>query len=91
MLERCLALYPIQRVIVVADRGLLSLDNLAKEEKLTLDGGRPLEYILAVPASRYKDFGQWIEAMDFAEQSESVREGTWAGRRLVVAHNPNVV
>jgi len=90
MLERCLALYSITRVIVVADRGLLSLDNLAEVGKLTLEGGRQLEYILAVPASRYRDFGQWIDAMDFSGQSESVREGTWENRRLVVAHNPEM-
>ncbi len=64
--------------------------NLAEVEKLTLGGGRKLEYILAVPASRYKDFGQLIDIMDFAEQSESVRESTWEGCRLVVVHNPEM-
>ncbi|MCB1914020.1 MAG: IS1634 family transposase, partial [Rhodocyclaceae bacterium] len=36
MLERTLKRYPIERVIVVADRGLLSLDNLAEVEQLTV-------------------------------------------------------
>lgn len=41
--------YPVQRIILVADRGLLSVDNLAMLDALKV-GDRPLEYIVAVPA-----------------------------------------
>jgi len=88
MLERTLERYPIERVIVVADRGLLSLDNLAEVEQLKVKGGRALEYILAVPASRYGDFEAVLEPLRFAQEGESVREGQWQQRRVVIAHDP---
>ena len=82
MLKRAQARYPIERVIVVADRGLLSLDNVAEVEQLGL------EYILAVPASRYGDFAALLSPLRFAAEGESVREGQWQGRRVVIAHDP---
>ena len=69
MLERCLKRFPIERVIVVADRGLLSLDNVAEVERLPLSGGRSLEYILAVPAGRYGDFASLLDDFTFAAAS----------------------
>jgi len=45
-----LARFPhIRRLVVVADRGLLSLDNIEALTKLQVAGQRPLEFILAVP------------------------------------------
>ena len=88
MLERCVQRYPIKRVIVVADRGLLSLDNVAEVERLQISQGRTLEYILAVPAGRYGDFAPLIDGLTFAEAKESVREGELQGRRVVVVHDP---
>ena len=88
MLERCVKRYPIKRVIVVADRGLLSLDNVAEVERLQIAEGRTLEYILAVPAGRYRDFATVIDGLTFAEVKDSVREGELEGRRVVVAHDP---
>ena len=40
--------YPVQRIILVADRGLLSVDHLAMLDRLKV-GDQPLEYIVAVP------------------------------------------
>jgi transposase len=61
VLERLLGRFPhIHRLVLVADRGLLSLDNLDALEALELpagpDGPRTLEYILAVPGRRYGEF-----------------------------------
>ena len=61
VLKRLLARFPhIRRLVLVADRGLLSLDNLDALEALELpagpDGPRTLEYILAVPGRRYGEF-----------------------------------
>jgi len=61
VLERLLGRFPhIRRLVLVADRGLLSLDNLDALEALELpagpDGPRTLEYILAVPGRRYGEF-----------------------------------
>ena len=48
-IERVLTRFPIRRVVLVADRGLLSLDNLEAVRQITVQG-QPLEFILAVPA-----------------------------------------
>jgi len=88
MLERILTRYTIHRVVIVADRGLLSLDNVQQLEALELPGHRRPEYILAVPAGRYTDFAEAIEALSFAREAPSVRETTVDDRRVVVAHDP---
>jgi len=90
MLERLLTHYPIQRVVLVAGRGLLSLENVKAIEALSLPSGRKVEYILAVPAGRYRDFAQIIQAMAFDAQGESLREAAYDGKRLVVAHRPDM-
>lgn len=89
-----LARYPqIGRLIVVADRGLLSLDNIEQLSQIVLPSGRKLEFILAVPGRRYADFAELLQplhdqARDQAQEYESVQELSWAGHRLVVAHDP---
>jgi hypothetical protein len=60
-LEALTARYPIQRVVLVADRGLLNLDNLAALDQIKLPSGEPLQYILAVPGGRYGDFADVID------------------------------
>lgn len=90
MLERILTRYTIERVVIVADRGLLSLENVEQLEALELPGRRRPEYILAVPAGRYNDFAAAIGGLSFAREAPSVRETTVEGRRMVVAHDPEV-
>ncbi len=84
--------YPIERIVLVADRGLLSLDNLDALQSLQV-GSRPLEFILAVPARRYGEFDHLLEAFhrDRCTQAteETVGELSWQGYRLVVSHNPD--
>ena len=55
MLTQVLARFPVERVILVADRGLLSLGNVAELTKLAEESSRKLQFILAVPARRYQD------------------------------------
>jgi hypothetical protein len=50
-------------VIAVADRGLLSSDNLAELQAITLPGGGQLEFILAVPGRRYSEFIEVLEPL----------------------------
>ena len=94
LVERLLARYPIRRVILVADRGLLSLDNVAALDALTAPKGTTLEYILAVPARRYAELADAVAGLDFtptpddSEEGDRVRETTWQDRRLIVAHDP---
>ena len=85
------ARYPhIRRLVMVADRGLLSVDNLADLSAISLPGGQPLEFILAVPGRRYGEFAELLQPLHTAAapEGETVAETSWEGLRLIVAHNP---
>lgn len=90
--------FPIRRLIFIADRGMLSVENLEELEALTLADGRVVEYIVAVPVRRYPQLGDAVVALhpallaaSRARRGEVVRETTTAeGRRLVVAHSPAI-
>ena len=61
MIEGLLKRYPLKRIVLIADRGLLSMNNLDDIEKLQetlkLRGQSvQLDYIMAVPAARHGDF-----------------------------------
>lgn len=88
MLASVLQRFPIERVIVVADRGLLSLENVAELTALATDTARKLQFILAVPARRYRELGGTLDALTFAPAGASIAEGQFIGHRLVVAHDP---
>jgi len=90
--------YPVQRIILVADRGLLSVDNLAMLDALKVADG-PLEYIVAVPSRRYAEFVQVlaeVQPLCVAATTEVVGEVPWSPakakepsvKRLVWAHDP---
>ena len=90
--------YPVQRVIVVADRGLLSVDNLAMLDALKA-GDRPLEYIVAVPGRRYAEFVDVLadaQPLCAGATAQVVGEVPWSPakakdspvKRLVWAHDP---
>ena len=94
MIERLLERFALTRVVVVADCGLLSFDNIDTLEALGAEQGLAVDYILAVPARRYGDFTEVMErlhpqlAAAVTEPGRDVvMETTWDGRRLVVAHN----
>lgn len=90
MIQRVRSRYPIQRIVLVADRGVLSLDNVAEIEALgTVQHAAP-DFILAVPAARYGDLHETLATLTFAEDEPSIGEAHWAGRRLVVAHDPEL-
>ena len=84
MIKALLARYPLKRVVLVADRGLLSVNNLdalaALQARLASEGRSiVLEYILAVPAARYGDFAQALRASAGAQPADKpwVAETTW--------------
>ena len=55
MLEHLLKRFDVARlVVVVADRGLLSLDNIAQIRALAQENRRQVDFILALSARRYK-------------------------------------
>jgi transposase len=93
VVDEILALYPVKRVVLVADRGLLSLDNLEWLQSVRIGKtAQPLEFILAVPGRRYGEFTEILGAVQ-AEQcaqakAEVIGETAWAGLRLIWAHDP---
>lgn len=88
VLTQNFARYQIKRVIVVADRGLLSLDNIDQLETCELPGGSTPDYIMALPASRYKTLRESLTTISFASDAPSVTEHHFVDRRLVIAHDP---
>jgi transposase len=88
MLDQVLARFEVERVIIVADRGLLSLDNIAELAAVAEETQRQLQFILAVPARRYGELGGTLDALAFDPDRASLAEGTFVGHRLIVAHDP---
>ena len=82
----------VRRLILVADRGLLSLDNLEALKGIKLTNGRALEFIIAVPGRRYNEFLRQLKAFHRAHcrdaTEEVITEQTWQDLRLIVAHDP---
>ncbi|MFM8557315.1 MAG: IS1634 family transposase [Betaproteobacteria bacterium] len=91
-LKTVLGRFPhVRRLVVVADRGLLSVDNIEQLSALTMPDGQSIEFILAVPGRRYADFEAILAPLQskaVGQSSEMIEEFQWQGRRLVVAHNP---
>ena len=91
IIEKIVQRYPVKRIIAVADRGLLSIDNLKDLQAMKLPNGNPLEFILAVPGRRYSEFVELLESLQAqcanAEQ-EVLGETPWNDLRLVMAHDP---
>jgi Transposase DDE domain len=88
MIRKLLARWPLKRVVLVADRGLLSLNNLRELDALRAElatAGRAvsLEYVLAVPAARYGEFKDELLALDKANAGTApwVAETTWTHGR----------
>lgn len=84
MLERVLERFAVERLVVVADRGLLSLDNVAELKALAARTGRGIEFILAVPARRY---GALAEAVIGLDAEAGLAEGRYGGHRLIVDYD----
>ncbi|WP_108262091.1 IS1634 family transposase [Mangrovicoccus ximenensis] len=86
MLETVLKRFPVQRVVLVADRGLLSMDNIGELTALADRDGRKLEFILAVPARRYAELAETFQSLAF--DTDGLAEADFAGHRLIVTHDP---
>ena len=92
-IEKLVSRFAVKRMIVVADRGLLSQDNLAELQAITLPCGTPLEFILAVPGRRYGEVADAVAPLHAAQfgqaKDEMLGETRWNDLRLIVAHNPD--
>jgi len=92
-IEKLVSRFAVKGMIVVADRGLLSQDNLAELQAITLPCGTPLEFILAVPGRRYGEVADVVAPLHAAQfahaKDETLGETQWNDLRLIVAHNPD--
>ena len=100
ILKKVMDRFPnLRRLILVADRGLLSLDNLEALQAIRLrpdkgqeaSKGQALEFIIAVPGRRYHEFADLLEplrAQCAKATTEITGEVAWNGLRIVVAHDP---
>lgn len=84
MLERVLAQFPVERMVVVADRGLLSLDNIDQIEAVASSLSRRIDFILAVPIRRYGELADVVIGLDAEDGPAEARYGD---HRLIVAHD----
>lgn len=98
-IRKLLQRWPLKRVVLVADRGLLNLNNLQEIDKLQAELGSAvqLQYVLAVPATRYSEFHDQILALAAAHDQTAAwaDEMVWQRKdtpdmklRLVIAHDP---
>jgi transposase len=92
ILKKVMERFPsLRRLILVADRGLLSLDNLEELSKLKLPSGQALEFIVAVPGRRYSEFVELLNPLQqqcIQANAEITMEVAWNDLRLVLAHDP---
>lgn len=104
ILKKVMQRFPaLRRLILVADRGLLSLDNLEALQAIRLGPGKSegqpqgsgqaqaLEFIIAVPGRRYHEFADLLEPLQqrcAKASAEITGEVDWCGLRLVAAHDP---
>lgn len=93
------ARFPIQRCVVVSDRGLLSQDNLAALREAGLDYivARPLRHnllsrqaIQATARDLQAQIKQWKSEGTLLEDQECFREVTLDGRRFIVAYQAEI-
>jgi transposase len=91
--------FPVQRCVVVSDRGLLSQDNLAALGEAQLDYivARPLRHnlmsrqaIQATARDIQAQIKQWKSNRTPLEEQECFREVTLDGRRFVVAYKAEI-
>jgi transposase len=100
ILKKVMDRFPnLRRLVLVADRGLLSLDNLEALQAICLrpdkgldpSKGQALEFIIAVPGRRYHEFADLLEPLQAQcakASTEITGEVAWNGLRMVVAHDP---
>lgn len=100
ILKKVMDRFPhLRRLILVADRGLLSLDNLQALQAIRLRAdkgqdpskGQALEFIIAVPGRRYHEFADLLQPLQqqcVKASLEITGEVAWNGLRMVVAHDP---
>jgi len=84
MLEHLLKRFDVARLVVVADRGLLNLDNIAQIRALALENRRQVDFILALSARRYKAMPALMADLNY---TNGFAETRFENERCVVAYD----
>jgi len=84
MLEHLLKRFDVARLVVVADRGLLSLDNIAQIRALARENRRQVDFILALSARRYKAMPELMADLNY---TDGFAETRFENERCVVAYD----
>ena len=84
MLEHLLKRFDVARLVVVADRGLLNLDNIAQIRALARENQRQVDFILALSARRYKAMPALMADLNY---TNGFAETRFENERCVVAYD----
>ena len=84
MVQQLTKLYPIRRIVAIADRGLLTTKNIESLANFNSINGQTLQFILAVPIRRHQKELQVIGEMEF-NNKDGIQETTYLGHRLIVS------
>ena len=80
--------------MLVADRGLLALENRDALCEIRLASDAPQEFVLAVPGGRFSEFTELLRPFHDQHytraEGETIGELPWRNLRLIIAHNPAV-
>jgi len=83
-LEHLLKRFDVARIAVVADRGLLSVDNIAQIRALALERRRQVDFILALSGIRYKAMQALMAGLSY---TDGFAETQFKNERCVVAYD----
>jgi hypothetical protein len=84
MLRQVLKRFAVKQLILVADRGLLTLETLAELARVGAETGVRVDFVMALSARRHAAMKQVNRTLVF---QQGLAEGRFADRRLIVAHD----
>lgn len=84
MLRHVLKRFAVKQLVLVADRGLLTLETLAELAQVGADTGVQVDFVMALSARRHAEMKEVNPSLVF---QNGLAEGRFAGHRLVVAYD----
>lgn len=84
MLRQVLKRFAVKQLVLVADRGLLTLETLAELTKVGLETGVRVDFVMALSARRHAAMKKINPTLVF---QQGLAEGRFDNHRLVVAHD----
>lgn len=84
MLRQVLKRFAVKQLVLVADRGLLTLETLAELAQVGAETGVQVDFVMALSARRHATMKEINPTLVF---EKGLAEGRFAEHRLVVAHD----